>query len=142
VAQDLRRIQLTAVALASIAAVTACGKKNSYAAVEDGLREWLAAIEDGDARACDLETNRFHRELLAENADYGGPGTNCAERVAVMADMDGDDTPPAADSAMNVPVWDPSGEALVEVTDARTGRPRDYWMVYRDGRWLVAGDEA
>ncbi len=51
-----------------------------------------------------------------------------------------EDAYPAADSEMDVPVWDPSGEAIVEVTDARTGRVEQYSMLYDDGRWLVAGD--
>ena len=40
---------------------------------------------------------------------------------------------------MDVPVWDPSGEALVEVTDLKSGEITKYWMVFEDGQWLVAG---
>lgn len=42
---------------------------------------------------------------------------------------------------MEVPVWDPSGEALIEVTDSATGEEFRFWMLYRDSGWLVA-DEA
>lgn len=40
---------------------------------------------------------------------------------------------------MEVPVWDPSGEALVEVTDPTTDRVAEFWMRHGDSGWLVAG---
>ena len=37
---------------------------------------------------------------------------------------------------MEVPVWDPSGEALVEVTEG--DRVVSFWLQFEDGRWVVA----
>lgn len=55
--------------------------------------------------------------------------------------MDGNDAPPSADPEMDVPVCDPSGEALVEVADSGRGYVKKYWMIFGDGEWLVAGDQ-
>lgn len=41
---------------------------------------------------------------------------------------------------MDVPAWDPSGEALVEATDG--DQKYGFWMQYREGRWFVAGTAA
>ena len=133
------RRRLIGLSLACVAATTACGDQNSYEAATQGLRAWLMAVETGSAEACDLETGDYHDELLAEHAEYGGPGTTCIERVSRM--HDGDPRPPSSDSRIDVPAWDPSGEALVQVTDSRTGESSQYWMVFEDSRWLVAGDE-
>jgi hypothetical protein len=43
---------------------------------------------------------------------------------------------------MDVPVWDPSGEALIEVTDPTNGTVFTYWMQYQNREWLVAGTGA
>jgi hypothetical protein len=128
------------VVIACLSGLTACGQKNSYEAAEGALRDWLAAVEDGDARACELETAGYHEKLVGENPDLRGQDPSCEDRVKRMAAMEA--AHPAADSEMDVPVWDPSGEAWVEVTDSRTGEVRDYSMVFEDGRWLVAGDES
>lgn len=113
-----------------------CGSEDSYAATEEALRDWLKAIEYGDPTACALETSAYHDQLLTKHAELGGPGTGCAERVKQMSRLG----LPAADAEMDVPVWDPGGEALVEVSDAGTGVVRKFWMVFEDDRWLVAGE--
>ena len=121
----------------ALLALSGCGAKNSYDAVEAGLRDWLTAVHAGDPIACELEATRFgmHEDLLEEHPELGGPGTSCADRVSRMGALD----LPAPDSPMSVPAWDPSGEAYVEVADDAGGH-QQYWMFYQDGRWLVGGE--
>ncbi len=134
-----RRLGLAAVTVSCMAVVAACGEKNSYDAAEDALRDWLAAVEAGDEAACDLETSEYHEELVTENTDYDAQEITCEERVARMAALD--DPFPASSSEMDVPVWDPSGEAIVEVTDARAGEVEVFSMIFENGGWLVSGDQ-
>lgn len=129
--------RLRAVAVAAVCAVTlaGCGARSSYDAVTDAMRDWLRAVEAEDAAACVLEAPGVHAELLARHPQLGGPGTSCGERVGRMDSLD----LPGPDAAMSVPVWDPSGEALVRVEDDRGGE-LSFWMRFVDGRWLVAGE--
>jgi hypothetical protein len=129
-----RRVAIASAASAVL--LSGCGSESSYAATEKALQDWLAAIDSGDPAACALETSELHDELLAEHPKLGGRGTDCAERVKRMGTID----LPPADSTMEVPVWDPAGEALVSVSDSATGALRRFWMVFEDGRWLVAGE--
>jgi len=132
-----RRLRALAACLAGGFAVTGCGSGDSYDAAEAGLRDWLAAAAASDPGVCDLEApgSGIHADLLRRHPSLGGPGTSCAERAGRMARIG----LPPADAAMEVPAWDPSGEALVE---ARTdgGQVRSFWMLYADGRWLVSGE--
>lgn len=132
-----RRLRVLAACLAGGFAVTGCGAEESYDAAEDGLRDWLAAAAASDPSVCDLEApgSGLHADLLRRHPSLGGPGTSCPERAGGMARIG----LPSADAAMEVPAWDPSGEALVE---ARTdgGEVRRFWMLYADGRWLVSGE--
>ena len=114
-----------------------CGSENSEDAAQDGLRDWLTAARAGDSGVCELEDpeSRFNAELLVRYPALGGPDTTCAERAARMGQVG----LPSPGAAMEVPVWDPSGEALVEVATDE-GALRRFWMVYDDGRWLVAGE--
>lgn len=128
--------RLVVASAASAVLLSGCGSENSYAATEKALQDWLAAIDAGDPAACALETSELHDELLTEHPQLGGRGTSCQERVKRMATLD----LPPADSPMEVPVWDPTGEALVNVSDSGTGVLRKFWMVFEDGRWLVAGE--
>ena len=132
----IRLRRLVVASAASAVLLSGCGSANSYAATEKALQDWLAAIDSGDPAACALETSELHDELLAEHPKLGGRGTGCAERVKRMSSLD----LPPADSTMEVPVWDPTGEALVNVSDSGTGALRKFWMVFEDGRWLVAGE--
>lgn len=140
-------MQLTSMRVGVVSAMVAasmsaaCGQENSYAGAEGALRDWLAAVEDGDQRACALETREYHEELIAESSGKYPSGTSCEKRVASTAAPGAKEGHPSPESEMDVPVWDPSGEALIEVTDARNDVVREYWMVLRGGRWLVAGDE-
>jgi hypothetical protein len=129
------------VAVAAVAVLGACGAQNSYEAAEDSLREWLAAVETGDEQACDLETSAYHDELARENFAVDGDEITCQELVARMAAMPGDEAMPTSDSDIEVSTWDPSGEALAEVTRSDTDQVEDFWMVYEDGAWRVDGDE-
>ena len=132
----IRIRRLVVASAVSAALLPGCESENPYAATEKALQDWLAAIHAGDPAACALETSALHDELLAEHPQLGGRGTGCAERVKRMDTLD----LPPADSPMEVPVWDPSGEALVSVDDSGTGTLRKFWMVFEDGRWLVAGE--
>ena len=132
----IRIRRLVVASAASAALLPGCGSESSYAATEDALQDWLAAIHSGEPAACALETSELHEELLAEHPQLGGRGTGCAERVKRMGALD----LPPADSTMEVPVWDPTGEALVNVSDSGTGPLWKFWMVFEDGRWLVAGE--
>lgn len=118
-------------------ALSGCGLEDSYDAATGGLRDWLATAEAGDPVVCQLEApgSGFHADLLRRYPALGDPGTSCAERAERMANIG----LPPADAAMEVPVWDPSGEALVGVS-TDTGEVRAFWMLYEDGRWLVAGE--
>jgi hypothetical protein len=133
------RTSMLIVAVAASASMSGCGAKNSYGAVEDGLRDWLTAVEAGDPAACDHEAARFdfHEDLLERHPELGGPGTTCAKRVERMSVLD----LPSPDAPIDIPVWDPSGEALVEVTGSR-GDLHKFWMIYDDGQWLVSGNAA
>lgn len=129
-------IRLVVATAASAALLSSCGAENSYGASEKALRDWLAAIHSGNAAACALETQEMHDELLAVHPELGGPGTGCATRVERMTSLD----LPTADAEMDVPVWDPAGEALIEVKGSGAGGVRKFWMAFQDGRWLVAGE--
>jgi hypothetical protein len=126
----LRRV---APAVAFMLALAGCGQQDSYDATKAALRDWLTAVHRGDASACSLMTANFRRELTT------GRGTTCQARVDELAKSSADGALPAPDSAMEVPVWDPSREALVEVTDPGTNRVAEFWMQYADSGWLVAG---
>jgi hypothetical protein len=128
-------------AVAAAAVLGACEAQDSYEAAEDSLREWLAAVESGDEHACDLETRKYQDELATENVAVGGDELTCQERVRRMAARSGAEAMPPSDSAIEVPAWDPSGEALLEVTRSDTDQVEDFWMVYEDGAWRVDGDE-
>lgn len=112
--------------------LTGCGDDNSYEAAEGGLREWLEAIHDGDASACDLMTAEYRRDFVAQV----DPGISCSQAIESAASDLGNDLPPAQ-SEMNAPAWDPSGEALIEVTDDQ--HVVGFWMQLVDERWVVAG---
>lgn len=133
--------KLTVVAVAAVAVLGACGARNSYEAAEDSLREWLTAVETGDEHACDLETSAYQDELARENMAVGAAEITCRDLVVRMASLSGAEAMPPSDSDIEVPVWDPSGEALVEVTRSDTEEVEDFWMVYEDGAWRVDGDE-
>ena len=133
--------KLIALAVAAMAVLGACGEQNSYGAAEESLSAWLAAVESGDEDACDFETRAYHDELARENIAVGGDEITCQELVARMAAMPGPQAMPPSDSDIEVPAWDPSGEALVEVTRSDTEKVEDFWMVYEDGAWRVDGDE-
>lgn len=98
------------------------------------MRDWLVAVHQRDAAACDLMTAEY-RQTLAP-ARTGGVAGDC-QKVVESATSDALAGLPPGDSEMDVPAWDPSGEALVEVTDG--DQVRGFWMLYEDGRWLVAG---
>jgi hypothetical protein len=83
-----------------------------------------------------MEPPDYHHELLAQQPELGGPDTSCAKRVERMAGG----AQPAASSKVDVLLWDPSGESLVEVTDSQSGVVRRYWMRFDDDRWLVGGE--
>lgn len=134
-------LKRAAVAVAAVVLLGACGAQDSYEAAEDSLREWLAAVESGDEHACDLETRKYQDELATENFAVGGDEITCQERVRRMAARSGAEAMPPSDSAIEIPAWDPSGEALLEVTRSDTDEVEDFWMVYEDGAWLVDGDE-
>jgi hypothetical protein len=106
------------------------GCADGYAEAEGALREWLAAVESADPAGCTRETERFRDDIL---------GTPATEERCVATDPRPRGTPwPSSDDAMEVPVWDPSGEAIVEVT-TDDGEVVEFWMFERDGRWLVDG---
>lgn len=127
----IRCIGLAALLLVALAG---CGEKNSYAAVEAGLRAWLTAVDTADPAACDLETPSFHDALMEQHPELGGAGTSCADRVKRMSTLN----LPAPDASMTVGAWDPAGEASVDVTEG--GDVRSFWMAYEDDRWVVAGE--
>lgn len=137
----MNRRVVPVVALVVVLVLAGCGQQNSYAAVEGALRDWLAAASEGEQVACDLVSTEYRRELAREASTTASEAT-CAKRIAEMADSGDSPVLPPADSEMQVPVWDPSGEALVEVSDATSGRVSKFWMRYEDGVWLVAGREA
>lgn len=132
-----RLLHVLAGCVAGGLALSGCRSEDSYDAAKGGLRDWLATAEAGDPGVCQLEApgSGFHAELLRRYPALGDPGTSCAERAERMASIG----LPPADAAMEVPVWDPSGEALVEATTG-AGEARAFWMLYEDGRWLVAGE--
>ena len=119
--------------LAATAPLSGCGQGDDYEAAEASLREWLTAVQDRDATACDLMTADYRQNL----ATGGGRGEmdECVRliesRPGALAGL------PPADAELDVPGWDPTGEALVEATDS--GQVTGFWMEYVDGRWLVAG---
>ena len=111
---------------AALALVTGCGMDNSAESAESSLGDWLSTVERGDHNAaCELLTSKYRRQVA--NPD-------CASAMAELAGR-----LPPANGAMDVPAWDPSGEALVEVTDPRDGTVSGFWMQHLDGQWLVAG---
>jgi len=132
-----RGLLFLAACVAAGFALTGCGSEDSYDAAEDGLRDWLAAAAASDPGVCDLEApgSGLHADLLRRHPSLGGPGTSCPERAARMGRI----RLPPADAAMEVPAWDPSGEALVEAPTGG-GEVRRFWMLYADGRWLVSGE--
>jgi hypothetical protein len=129
-----RQSRALLVAAACAALLSACSEKDSYAAAESALADWLAAVEDGSTSACGLETQELSAELLADHPELGGPGTSCEERVRQMVGLG----LPDSASEMTVPAWDPSGAAIVEVTTSGSKDVSTFAMTYQDGRWLVA----
>ena len=140
-ASPSRSTKLAAVAVAAVAVLGACAGQDSYEAAKGSLRDWLAAVESGDEHACDLETPGYHDELARENLAVDGDQITCRALVVRLAAMSGAEALPPSDSDIDVPAWDPSGEALVEVTRSDTDEVEDFWMVYEDGSWRVDGDE-
>lgn len=71
-----------------------------------------------------------------------GEESSCAAaedpRREWLGAADAQDDLPAPDAPMDVPVWDPSGEALVNVTDG--DQVRGLWLVHEDDGWPVAGE--
>jgi hypothetical protein len=130
----VRRPVVPAVAL--LVTLAGCGEQNSYEAAEDALRDWLAAANEGDGTACDLMTPEYRQELVKEGAR--GTGGTCEQRIAHIASQAHPAFPPA-DSDIEIPVWDRSGEALAEVADPGSDRVAEFWMQYENNRWVVAG---
>lgn len=117
--------------------LTGCGDKSSYDAAKTGLRDWLVAANAGDEAACDHMTPEYRR-LLSAATSVNSPRTGCGAVLAAVA-SDEMAALPSASAAMNVPAWDPSGEALIEVKgDSKRVR---FWMQWDGDRWLVAGRE-
>jgi hypothetical protein len=112
--------------------LTSCGDDDSYEAVESGLRVWLAAVHNGDPAACDLMTEEYRRDFVAQV----NPGVSCSQAVESVASNPGKDLP-TAQSEMDAPAWDPSGEALIEVTYDQ--QVVGFWMQLAEERWIVAG---
>lgn len=83
-------------------------------------------------------TSRCRQELVQE-AEPGTAGT-CEQRTIQMSSWARPWLPPA-DSAIRIPAWDPSGEALAEVADPGSDRIAGYWMQFENDMWLVAGRE-
>lgn len=110
--------------------LTSCGHDDSYEAAEGGLRGWLEAVHDRDPAACDLMTEEYRRDF----AEKAGRGLSCSQTVE-SASL-GMDLPPPQ-SQMGAPAWDPSGEALIEVTYDQ--QVVGFWMQLVEGRWMVAG---
>ena len=127
-----------ALALALLVSLAGCGQQNSYEAAEGALRDWLTAANEGDETACDLMTANYRQELV-QSAEHG-PVATCEERIAQMASGARLSLPPA-DSDIQIPAWDPSGEAFAEVTDPSSDRVAEFWMQYENNVWLVAGRE-
>jgi hypothetical protein len=96
-------------------------------------RLWLEAVHEGDAAACYLMTAEYRRELAAE---VNAGNTACRQAIESTGPAASDGLP-SAYSEMDVPAWDPSGEALIEVTDDE--QIVGFWMQFMEGRWLVAG---
>ena len=115
--------------LVVIGALSGCGDGNNYEAAEGSLRAWLSAVHEGDAGACNLVTDEYRQKFATAHDD-------CRQLVQARSSSAVAGLPPA-DGQMAVAVWDPLGEALVEVTDR--GQVSGFWMQYKDGRWLVAG---
>lgn len=124
--------------LAPAVMLTGCGDENSYDAAETGLRDWLVAAHEGDEAACGHMTAGY-RCLLSAATAADSPATECDLVLAAVASAAIPALPPA-NAAMNVPAWDPSGEALIEVKGHDSMRAR-FWMQWDGDRWLVAGRE-
>jgi hypothetical protein len=122
-------------ALALAVMLTGCGDENSYDAAETGLRDWLVAAHEGDEAACGHMTAEYRR-LLSATTSANASATRCDLVLAAVAS----DALPPANAAMDVPAWDPSGEALIEVKSDDSKRAR-FWMQWDGDRWLVAGRE-
>ena len=110
--------------------LTSCGDDDSYEAAEGALRGWLEAVHDRDPAACDLMTEEYRRDFVAQ----AGRGLSCSQ--AVESASLGTDLP-APHSHMDAPAWDPSGEALIEVTYDR--QVVGFWVQLVEGRWMVSG---
>ncbi|GAA4378517.1 hypothetical protein [Nocardioides caricicola] len=124
--------------LALAVMLTSCGDESSYDAAKTGLRVWLAAAHKGDEEACGHMTAEYRR-LLSAATSADALATECDLVLAAVA-SDAMPALPPANAAMNVPAWDPSGEALIEVTSDDSKRAR-FWMQWDGDRWLVAGRE-
>ena len=118
--------------------VAGCAFGNSSDGAERGLRGWLEALERRDLdTACELLTDEYRQQLGSSD---GEPTPNASECSAAMAGLiEKTDAVAPGDAEIDVPVWDPSGEALVEAKDPSDGAVSKYWMQYEDGKWLVAG---
>lgn len=126
------RARLTVISVTSILLIplaSSCSNNTEHGAAEE-LAAWMVAIEDRDVKACDMELGSLNSELLeAIDAD---PSISCEERVAQFGSILG----LGSDSSATSLVWDPSGEALVEV--ATEPDPVQFFMVYKEGSWKVA----
>lgn len=68
-----------------------------------------------------------------EKSSYGAVEDALRDHLATAADPD----LPSPDAEMDVSVWDPSGEALVVVTEG--GEVHEFWMLHDEGGWQVGG---
>ncbi|WP_370617674.1 hypothetical protein [Mumia sp. Pv 4-285] len=121
--------------MALTALIAGCGAGDPYVAVEAGMRDWLVTAHQRDEAACDHMTDEYRRALSAASTS-SSEGTECSRALTTLA-PDATVMLPPADAAMDVPVWDPSGEALVEVKDGST--VVQFWMQVDGDRWRVAG---
>ncbi|MBW9210524.1 hypothetical protein KV100_12755 [Mumia sp. zg.B21] len=114
--------------------MSGCGG-DPYVAVEAGFRDWLVAVHQRDEAACGHMTDDYRRELAA--ASTSNPqAADCGRALAALASNAATALPPA-EAEVDIPVWDPSGEALVQAKNG--SRVLGFWMQEQDGRWLVSG---
>jgi hypothetical protein len=120
---------------AVLAATAGCGAGADYDAVRAAAAQWTLYINQDDAAVCDLMTDGLRR-LVTDSDESAAAREACA--TAATAGLLLADVPPAVDAGdVEVPVWDPSGEAYAEVSRPGGGRFR-LSMSHEDGQWLVA----
>ena len=141
--------------LATLCALGGCGDDGGTSrpdaradetAVRKVLSEALDALYEGDGRrACSLYTSSYRRELVKENqadtSDVSPQGATCEEQVKSFAPILARFVPDRGVQVIEVEVSGDDATAVSEFSTTRGKTRVKEFLVRRDGKWRIDGDE-